>query len=181
MSNVSEAQEVMGEIVVGVGGLQASKSAGEMLKTYALGSCVALLLYDSKRKIAGMVHVALPSSAINKKRAELLPGYFADTGIQNLIAEMNTLRGNSDGPPYGTGPQAKEFVVKLVGGATVLRAKNSFNIGQRNVDAVSNILKDYKLAPAGSDVGGSLSRTVSIEVDTGTVRIQCPGRGEWLI
>ena len=169
----------MGEIVVGVGGFEVSNGAGDTLKTYALGSCVALLLYDQKRKLAGMLHVALPDSTINKERADSLPGYFADTGIDALMAAMNALRGDTDGKRYGQGN--RELIVKLAGGANILTTKNIFNIGQRNIDALSNLLKSYGLTPRSSDVGGSLSRTVSLDVNTGQVRIQCPGRGEWTI
>ncbi len=179
MCNQTEAYIPMGEIVIGIGGVQASKSTGETLRTYALGSCVALLLYDSKRKIGGMVHVALPDSAINKKRAESLPGYFADTGVSALMAAMNALRGDTDGEPYS--PDKKELVVKLAGGAKVLKSKNFFNIGERNINAVSEYLKSYGLIPLAQDTGGSLSRTVTLDVNTGEVRIQCPGRGEWTL
>ena len=177
MRNQTEAQKPMGEIVIGVGGFQASKSNSGTLKTYALGSCVALLLYDGKRKIGGMVHVALPDSATNKKRAEDLPGYFADTGVNALMAAMNALRGDTDGQTYGT--DRKELVVKLAGGAKVLKSKNFFNIGERNVNAVTEYLKSYGLQPLAQDTGGSFSRTVSLDLNTGEVRIQCPGRGEW--
>lgn len=165
----------MGEIVIGVGGFQVSSSAGDTLKTYALGSCVALLLYDKKLKIAGLLHVALPDSKINRQRSEALPGYFADTGISALMAAMNALRGDTDGRNY------KDLVVKLVGGANILTVKNVFNIGRRNVNAVSELLKNYGLTPLAQDVGGTLSRTVSMDVNTGQVRIQCPGRGVWTL
>lgn len=176
MSNHTEAQTSMGDIIIGIGGFRASKSTGDTLKTYALGSCVALLAYDKKHKIAGLLHVALPDSKINKQRAEALPGYFADTGISALLSSINSLRGDTNGESSDTN---KEVVVKLVGGANILSVKNVFNIGQRNVSAISELLKNHGLKPLAQDVGGSLSRTVSLEVNTGQVRIQSPGRGEW--
>jgi len=64
----------MNVIYVGVGEYAASKTPGEIVKTLALGSCVAVVILDAKNKSVGLLHVALPESSINKKRAEERPG-----------------------------------------------------------------------------------------------------------
>ena len=95
----------MAEIVIGVGGLGASNTRGTTIKTYALGSCVAVVLLDPQTRTVGMVHVALPDSTIRPEKVASLPGYFADTGIPALLQEMRKC---------GTrGPQG--LIVKLAG------------------------------------------------------------------
>ena len=71
------------------------------------------------------------------------------------------------------------MVVKLVGGANVMDKKNFFAIGQRNIKALHGELEKIRIFPMAEDVGGSFSRTVSIQVATGRVYISSPGRDIW--
>ena len=81
----------MANKTVGIGEWIVSSDPADIIKTYALGSCVAVLVYDSKVRVAGMIHVALPDSAVDPERAKSLPGYFADTGLPVMIEEMKRL------------------------------------------------------------------------------------------
>ena len=161
----------MQSIILGVGELGASRTPGSEIKTYALGSCVAVVLYDAANKVAGMVHVALPDSTINTKRAEELPGYFADTGIASLIKSLGALRGM---------PGGKGLTARITGGANVMKAQAAFNIGERNIVAVRKELGKYSLTPVREDVGGNISRTVSVDLN-GQLMITSPGRGQWML
>ncbi len=158
--------------VLGVGDLGATGAPGEGLKTFALGSCVAVVLYDFRLKVAGMAHVALPASTTNASRAQALPGYFADSGVPALLNAMFSLRGSSD---------PKGLIAKIVGGASIMKVQTKFNIGQRNIEAVRKELMRKRLSPMAEDVGGVISRTVAIDVNTGMVLINSPGRGEWTL
>ena len=60
----------MNVIYVGVGEYATSVTPGEIVKTLALGSCVAVIMLNAKNKSVGLVHIALPESSINKKRAK---------------------------------------------------------------------------------------------------------------
>ncbi|PLX84982.1 MAG: chemotaxis protein CheD [Desulfuromonas sp.] len=157
----------MSNVVIGVGDLAASKTSGDVLKTYALGSCVAVVLLHPKTRTVGMVHVVLPESNINPAKAKEKPGYFADTGIPALLREMAKL-----GCQKGSGP----MVVKLAGGAQILDDNNTFNIGKRNVLAVKKVLWQFGLGAVGEDVGSTISRTVAVNVNTGETVIISPGR-----
>jgi chemotaxis protein CheD len=159
----------MQQIVLGVGEYGATGTPGSQVKTFALGSCVAVCVYDTLSKIAGMVHVALPHSSTNPARAKALPGYFADTGIDALFRYLAELRGG----------EKKGLLVKLCGGANVMRCTNLFDIGKRNVEAVKFNLARRGLLAIAEDVGGSISRTVTFEVDTGYVVLSSPGRTIW--
>ncbi len=152
---------------VGVGEYAASKE--NTIKTMALGSCVAVIVLDTQNRAVGMLHVALPESSINKKRAAERPGMFADTGIPNLLDEMKKL---------GYVGQ-KKLIVKLAGGASIMDPNNTFNIGKRNILAVKKILWRFQLGAIAEDVGGSISRTVSVDINSGKVIISSPGRGDW--
>jgi chemotaxis protein CheD len=159
----------MSYIYVGIGEYAVSKDIGQVIKTMALGSCVSVILYDSKSKAAGLIHIALPDSSINQKRAENKPGSFADTGIPAMLNEMK--RVGWDG--------RSRLVVKLAGGASIMDPNNTFNIGKRNILATKKILWGYRLGAIAEDIGGTISRTVSLKVEDGTCLISSPGRGEW--
>jgi chemotaxis protein CheD len=154
---------------VGIGDFHASGNPGEIIKTYALGSCVAVLMYDKVRRIAGMIHVALPESRLNEEKAETRPGYFADTGIPALLKAFTAAGGDQ-----------RKAQIKIAGGASILDENRTFDIGRRNVIAIKRALWKYGLGVIAEDVGGKISRTVSIEVDTGTIMIN-NAKNSWTI
>ena len=106
---------------IGIGHIKASATPGDEIKTYALGSCVAVILYDKKSKIAGMIHLALPDSSVNTEKAKSLPGYFADTGLPLLLKEFKKLGGDR-----------KTTVIKIAGGSSIMDENKTFDIGKRN-------------------------------------------------
>ena len=160
----------MSTIFVGVGEIGVARQPGEVLKTMALGSCVAVVLLDATRRIIGMDHVALPDSSISPERARERPGYFADTGIPALLAAMAK-----------AGARRDSLIVKLMGGAAVLDPNSTFNIGKRNALAIKKILWSHRMGAIAEDLGGTISRTVMVDVDTGRVVLSSPGRPNWEI
>ncbi len=160
------------EIHIGVGDLAASKDAGSVLKTMALGSCIAIIMLDPTKKAIGMAHIALPDSSIDRVKALGQPGYFADTGVTSLLTKMGEL---------GCHPAGQGFIIKLIGGANILDTSGVFNIGKRNLLSVRKILWQLKLAAAAEDTGGDISRTVHVYQDTGKIMISCPSVGTWEI
>ena len=79
--------------MLGVGDYGATKEQGGIIRTMALGSCVAVMILDRGTRCVGMDHVALPESSVSPDRARQLPGYFADTGIPALIEIMKRTAG----------------------------------------------------------------------------------------
>ncbi len=156
-------------IYVGVGEYAISNKPSDTIKTMALGSCVGVIFLSQELRTAGLLHVALPDSTINQKRGEERPGMFADTGIEALLNDMkkNGYAGNGN------------LMVKLVGGAAIMDPNNTFNIGKRNILAVRKALWKHKLGAIAEDIEGSISRTVSVSLETGLVTVSSPGRGEW--
>jgi chemotaxis protein CheD len=161
----------MEHVYVGIGELAVSRNPNHVIKTMALGSCVGVMIHDPKSGSAGLLHIALPDSSINLKRAKEKPGSFADTGIPTLLRAMRKV--GYDGK--------SRLIVKLAGGASIMDPNNTFNIGKRNILAVKKILWGYRLGAVGEDLAGSISRSVSISISTGVVTINSPGREKWEI
>lgn len=158
--------------ILGVGDMAVTKEPCGVLKTFALGSCVAVILLDPGQKAVGMVHVALPKSKTNPERARQKPGYFADTGLAHLFERMADL---------GCDPQGKGMVVKLVGGAKVLEMDTKFDIGKKNALAAKKFLWKLGLGPVSEDIGGHHSRTVELDRDSGRVTISSSTGERWEI
>lgn len=156
--------------ILGVGELGATGVSGDGVKTLALGSCVAVLMMDPASHCVGMDHVALPDSSVSPERAQTLPGYFADTGMPALLDAMKQAGANT---------ATRKYIVKLVGGANVMDSNNTFNIGKRNVLAIKKQLWKFGMGAVAEDVGGRLSRTVRVDVDTGLVIVSSPGRDDY--
>ncbi len=161
----------MSNLILGIGDLGASNAPGAVIKTFALGSCVAVVLLDPRTRTVGMVHVALPESKVNPARAQERPGYFADSAIPNLLREMGR---------FGAG-NANGLFAKLAGGASIMDQNATFNIGKRNLDAVRGILAGLGVRVVAEDVGGTISRTVSVAANTGKLTLASPGRPDWEI
>lgn len=160
----------MGQVILGVGDFGASNRPEDDIKTFALGSCVSVILLDPKTRTVGMAHVALPDSSINKAKATEKPGYFADTAIPALLEQMSR---------FGCHKRGKGMVVKLCGGANVMDTNDTFQIGKRNALAVKKVLWSYGMGAVAEDLGKNFSRTVSISVATGHVTLSSPGRPNW--
>lgn len=147
-------------IDVGIGEYAVSSNTEDQIKTYALGSCVAVMVYDRSKNIGGLIHIALPDSGINKEKAAKQPGYFADTGLDIFLAELRRF-----------GAERKNSFIKIAGGASIMDENKTFDIGRRNIIAVKRILWKMGLGVIKEDVGGVHSRTVSLNVGTGEILI----------
>ncbi len=148
--------------MVGIGGFAYTNTSGEALRTIALGSCVALIFTENTANSIGMIHIALPDSQIDLEKAAAIPGYFADTGIPALLNIMKK--------KFNINEAA--ITAKLVGGANRVDAKELFNIGKRNILAVKKILWQHGIGVMAEDVGGDVSRNVTVEVDSREILVE---------
>ena len=154
---------------VGIGEYVVSNNPGDTIKTYALGSCVAVVMYDETSKVGGMIHIALPDSKVNPKKAETRPGFFADTGLPIFLKEMKK-----------KGATRNRSWIKLAGCSNIMDESNTFDIGRRNAIAVKRYLWKNGLGVIKEDIGSNISRTVSIKVSTGEVAVS-NSREKWNI
>jgi len=154
----------MGDVVIGISDIKVSNKVNDVLVTYALGSCIAVAIYDPKVKVGGLLHYMLPDSSLDKVKAKAIPGMFADTGIPLLFKACYTL-----------GAQKKTMIVKVIGGASILDDTNFFRIGQKNIMAVRKMLWKNNVLINGEDTGSNYNRTVRLEINTGKVFVRQSG------
>jgi len=159
-NRVSTENDVMGQIVVDVADYKVSSNPNDFIITYALGSCIAIVVYDPIVKVGGMLHYMLPDSSIDKERVRQTPAKFADTGIPVLFRAC-----------YELGAAKKRMTVVMVGGASILTDAQNFRIGHRNIIAARRIFWRNNIFISNEDVGGKVSRSVRLEMATGKTEI----------
>jgi len=152
---------------VGIADCRLSKSPDDVLVTYALGSCVGITIYDPVARVGGMLHYMLPESGIDPVKARENPHMFADSGIPLLFRRS-----------YDMGAEKRRLVVCVAGGAQVMDDAGVFNIGKRNALALRKILWKAGVLIHSESLGGSVSRTVRMEMSTGRVWLRTEGLQE---
>jgi chemotaxis protein CheD len=152
-------------VVIGVGDIAVSNNNMVTLTTYALGSCVGVVAFDPVSRAGGILHLMLPDSSISAEKACKQPAMFADTGLPLLIRELN-----------GVKAERSRLKIYLAGGACVLSGPDTFKIGERNASAVKSWLSAQGLRVTGSDLAGTVNRTLHLELSTGVLTIKLPDR-----
>ncbi len=145
-------------LTVGISDCLASRDPDAVLATHALGSCIAVAIHDPVACVAGLLHFMLPEAGLDREKAIARPFMFADTGIPMLFHRS-----------YDLGAQKQRLVVTALGGAQVLGVADSFNIGKRNYLALRKILWKAGVMLHHEDIGGTLPRSVRLEVRSGRI------------
>lgn len=156
----------MGKIVVGIADIKVSNNPEDTLITYALGSCIGVIVYDPMVKVGGLLHFMLPESKVNPQRAKENPYMFADTGVPLLFKTC-----------YKYGAKKRRMIVKVAGGAEIMDEARYFNIGKKNYAVLRKIFWRNGVLIRAEDVGGMVNRTVELDIGTGEVRLKIPGQG----
>jgi len=151
-------------VVIGVGDLSVANNPAITLSTYALGSCIAVLAYDPLAQAGGMLHLMLPESRIAPEKAAAQPAMFADTGLPLLFRSLAGLRA-----------QMSRLRIFVTGGACVLCTADTFRIGERNIHAVADYLGTAGFPVRQWSVGGTINRTVHLDIGTGAIVLKTPG------
>ena len=146
--------------VVGIADFKVSNVRGETLVTFSVGSSVALVVYDAVAGVGGLLHYMLPFSKADTERAKVQPAMFGDTGIPAFFQAL-----------YAQGASKKNFQIYVVGGAQVMEGRHSFSVGKRNVGVVKKIFKKNGMKIGPTDVGGTLPRTIQIEIESGDITL----------
>jgi chemotaxis protein CheD len=150
-------------VIVGVGEMSVSDNPSVTLSTYALGSCVAVVVYDAFAKVGGMLHMMLPDSKISPDKAATQPAMFVDTGLPllfNALAALNT--------------EPKRLRIFVAGGASVRCTDDTFRIGERNVRVTADFLAQRGCMVRQTAVGGTINRTVHLNIATGEITLKTP-------
>ncbi len=152
-------------IVVGVAEFAVANQTHMTISTYALGSCIGLVAYDAVARTGGLLHLMLPDSSLSAAKAAAKPAMFADTGIPVLFNGLTGMKA-----------QLGRCKIYVAGGASVLSGPDSFKIGERNIAAVKRMLGVYGCRVAGAEVGGTVNRTLHLELGTGQLTVKMPDR-----
>ena len=151
-------------LIVGVADMKVSNSSEDILVTHALGSCIGVIIYDPVATVGGLLHYMLPESKLDEVKAKKNPYMFGDSGIPLLFKHT-----------YKLGAKKNRMKVIVAGGSQILDTKGLFNIGKRNHTVVrkmfwkNNIMVDFE------DVGGSVNRTLKLEMKTGQAWLKVSG------
>ena len=156
----------MGNMIkVGMADLNTCKTP-DAITTLGLGSCIGVVLYDSRKKICGMVHVMLPDSTAIKNNDNVAK--FADTGIKALLEQLEKIGVTKSG-----------LQAKIAGGAQMF-AFNTNNdmlkVGQRNAESVRKVLSQYGIRIVAEDCGANYGRTIEFYPETSELYIKAIGK-----
>ena len=108
----------------------------------------------------------LPDSTQIRNNSNLAK--FADTGIDELIRQMQSLGANKS-----------RLVAKLAGGAQMFAmtsANDSLRVGERNAEAARKKLKELNIRILSEDCGLNYGRTVEFYSETGNYVIKSVGK-----
>ena len=151
--------------VVGVADHKVSSTGDDLIVTYALGSCLGIVLHDPVAGVGGIHHVMLPTPGTNSDRACENPFMFVDTGTPLFFKEA-----------YAAGAKKERLVVKVCGGASMSGHEETFNIGERNLIMLRKLFWKNGIVMEKQDVGGGQARSVTIEIGTGKTWMHVDGK-----
>jgi len=150
--------------------------APALLKSYGLGSCIGVTLYDPELRIGGLAHILLPAWGKGKPReagkeraaaAPKNPLKYADLALEAMRNHL-----------LERGCAAERLEAKIAGGANMFSflfseapAGAKPSIGDRNVRAVRDKLKRLGIPLQAEDVGGEEGRTLELDLSTGALRV----------
>lgn len=155
-------------LTIGIADMKIAQHSGTLI-TYALGSCIGICLYDPVVKLGGLLHIMLP---LNMETGRKNPLKYADTGMAEMLRQMESM-----------GANRSRLVAKIAGGAKMFEVTGGAlgNIGQRNIESVRIQMKKHGLRISNEDVGGTVARTMSMDVETGTITVRSYGRPDLIL
>lgn len=156
----------MSEIIkVGMADLKLCKSP-DAVTTLGLGSCVGIAIRDPVTKIGGLAHIMLPDSTKILNNSHIPK--FADTGVKELVRLI-----------VEAGGMRSRLVAKIAGGAQMYAFQNKSDlvaVGERNIEAVIQVLKELKIPILAQETGDNYGRTVTFYPETGDFVIKAVGK-----
>ncbi|MFA1820652.1 chemotaxis protein CheD [Virgibacillus oceani] len=163
--------ETQTTIKVGIADLNFAKKP-DHLRTSGLGSCVGLVVYDAMAGIAGLAHILLPDSSLARQK-EINIYKYADTAVPFLIDQL-----------IKKGALTDRLKAKVAGGAQMFQytsKSNMMRIGPRNIEAVKEKLREYRIPVIAMDVGGNEGRTIEFDTFTHDLKIRKINHEEFYI
>ena len=148
--------------------MKISRNPMETLVAFSIGAGIGMTAFDPVSGVGGLLNFILPDSTsatgIDPEKSPLM---FADTGVPFFLKAF-----------FEQGVRPESMKVVIAGGAHIMDQTSTFNIGQKNVEALKICLAGYDLRPRHEDIGGTSSRTLSLEIGSGCNCIKIFGQGE---
>ena len=133
------------------------------ISTVGLGSCIGTVIYDKNNHVSAMSHIMLPTIGERQDRI----GKYADSALPAMIDEMKS-----------KGAMQIQMKAKIAGGASLFDFKDDhLQIGDRNSEAVKQVLKEYRIPIISSDIGGNRGRTITFDPQTNELTIKMVRKG----
>jgi len=120
-----------------------------------LGSCVAICLWDSCRRVGGMNHFLLPASREGQSASQR----YADVATRTLLEKLEWL-----------GCRRVNLRAKIFGGATFQnRNDHALSLGTQNAIAALDLMTNAGISVAIQETGGTRGRKIIFNTDDGIV------------
>lgn len=147
-------------IVLSAGEYFASKN-GEILYT-VLGSCIAVCIYDIKKKIGGMNHYLLPGMVHPDEILTSKVGRYGMYAMELLIGEL-----------IKYGARRESLAAKIFGGGNILKfRKADGDVTGSNIRFAKKFLELEGIPVKNEDLGGYSGRTILFFTDTAKVLLK---------
>ncbi|MEO1062715.1 MAG: chemotaxis protein CheD [Actinomycetota bacterium] len=143
---------------VGIGQVVTSSVAGDRIDMLGLGSCVGIFLHAPG--FVAAAHCLLDQA---KGRTADTPGKFVDTAIPHLLSLSAR-----------AGYPVNKLTASIAGGAQIFAfsgGRPELEIGARNIDAATVLLRKNRIRVATDDTGGSTPRRALMIVGQETLQV----------
>ena len=153
--------------VVGISELLVSDVQSDVLITYSLGSCLGVSVFDPVARVGALAHFLLPMSKLDPAKAKDTPTMFVDTGTITMLEQL-----------YALGARRERLEIKAAGGASPIDVNDRFGIGKRNLMVLRKVLWKNDLLLGPHDCGGTLPRTLTLNLSTGETVVTIQGESQ---
>ncbi len=148
--------------------MKISRNPVETLVAFSIGTGIGVAAFDPGCGVGGILNFMLPDSTLATGiDPAKVPLMFADTGVTFFLQALLE---------QGIRPDRVKLVA--AGGAHIMDQTGMFDIGKKNYTALKNKLANYQLTIDHELIGGTSSRTLSLEIGTGASCIKTFGQPE---
>jgi chemotaxis protein CheD len=131
-----------------------------------LGSCVAVCIYDRKRRVGGMNHFQIPTV----DAAEAPTARYGNVATLKLVEMM-----------LDDGSAVKNMEAQIFGGACNPKM-NSWDVGRQNIRVARRVLSGKGIRIVSEDVGGEKGRKIVFDTganEVAVMKVDKIRKGDW--
>lgn len=150
----------MEKITVSISDMKFAYRPRQVLITHSLGSCLGVAAFDPVTRIGAMIHCLLPDGSLCPGKSKMNPFMFVNTGVPEMVRRM-----------LAQNVKRENIIMKAAGCAHMMNIVNKFDTGQKNWAMLEHILHKNRFKLAGSDIGGTIPRTMRLYLETGVVEV----------